>query len=421
MTSLTHNNRENLHGNPDIILERVKDNITYVKSDIKELYEREFGQAVTDYNAKQKRNDRKIVDYYSKTLHDKKTHHQQELIVAVGKGEENTSENIFEMKKNILDNYMKQFQKRNPNLKIYNAVMHLDEANPHLHINFVPVFESKRGLSKRVGFDKAIDQQESGLNFETWRERETGIIEESLKENSIEREYKGSHDYLKVSDYKERAKVNKSLESEKKALESAKNTLKSEIREEEQTKYIVESELKALQSEFKSAKDLDNHHTPKADFMGKIPLKEYDTLKVTTLQLNSQCHELKKDLERSGREIEHLNRDNIVLETKLKDFKLLQTKNENLTQEVNMYKTFIELMGLEHTFLTSRRLLKEASKVLTKPFEYTVEQFNKINLQVFEKFKRKLDFDEGSMFLFKKSPTHTDRTLNESNEWDLDR
>ena len=79
-TSLAHNNRENLFGNPDIDLERVKDNITYVKSDIREMYHEIFDQAVADYNAKQKRSDRKIDDYFSKILHDKKTHHQQELL-----------------------------------------------------------------------------------------------------------------------------------------------------------------------------------------------------------------------------------------------------------------------------------------------------------------------------------------------------
>jgi len=95
-TSLAHNNRENLFGNPDIDLERVKDNIMYVKSDIREMYHEIFDQAVADYNAKQKRSDRKIDDYFSKILHDKKTHHQQELIVAVGCKDENTEE-IFEM------------------------------------------------------------------------------------------------------------------------------------------------------------------------------------------------------------------------------------------------------------------------------------------------------------------------------------
>ena len=252
ITSLAHNNRENLFGNPDIDLERVKDNIMYVKSDIREMYHEIFDQAVADYNAKQKRSDRKIDDYFSKILHDKKTHHQQELIVAVGCKDENTEE-IFEMKKEILDDYMKGFQERNPNLKVYNAVMHLDEANPHLHINFVPVYESKRGLSKRVGFDKAIEQQD-GLTFERWRESETGVIERQLKEKGIERRYKGSHSYMKVAEYKEYAKSLETLRSEKNTVKNDLNEIKGELEQ-------VRSEFLVTEKEFKKkdrkVKDLE--------------------------------------------------------------------------------------------------------------------------------------------------------------------
>ena len=251
-TSLAHNNRENLFGNPDIDLERVKDNITYVKLDIREMYHEIFDQAVADYNAKQKRSDRKIDDYFSKILHDKKTHHQQELIVAVGCKDENTEE-IFEMKKEILDDYMKGFQERNPNLKVYNAVMHLDEANPHLHINFVPVYESKRGLSKRVGFDKAIEQQD-GLTFERWRESETGVIERQLKEKGIERRYKGSHSYMKVAEYKEYAESLETLRSEKNTVKNDLNEIKGELEQ-------VRSEFLVTEKEFKKkdrkVKDLE--------------------------------------------------------------------------------------------------------------------------------------------------------------------
>lgn len=175
-----------MSGNPDINLERTKDNIYYVQRDIREVYSENFDQAVQDYNNKQKRSDRKIDDYYTKILQDKKTHHQRELIVAIGSKDDlsygYSEERYKQVKEEILDKYMRDFEKRNPNLKVYNAVMHLDEANPHLHINYVPVYEAKRGLSRRVGQDKALEQQ-GFKNFEEWRERETNVIEEFLKEN----------------------------------------------------------------------------------------------------------------------------------------------------------------------------------------------------------------------------------------------
>lgn len=117
-TSISHNNRLHLSGNPNIDSTRTHQNITYVKKDIRTLYAEEFGQAVAEYNAKQKRNDRKIEDYYSKILHDKKTHHQRELIVAVGKSTDLDFTHHADRKKQILDHYMKHFQERNPNLKV---------------------------------------------------------------------------------------------------------------------------------------------------------------------------------------------------------------------------------------------------------------------------------------------------------------
>lgn len=228
-TSLAHNNRENLFGNPDIDLERVKDNITYVKSDIREMYHEIFDQAVADYNAKQKRSDRKIDDYFSKILHDKKTHHQQELIVAVGCKDENTEE-IFEMKKNILDDYMKGFQERNPNLKVYNAVIHNDEASPHLHLNFVPVAEGyKRGLEKQVSFDRAIIQQDSTLDktrpFDDWREKEVKLLEKLLNERGFERKLVGKNEYKDVNEYKEKKDLQREIGQLEKELADKKNEL----------------------------------------------------------------------------------------------------------------------------------------------------------------------------------------------------
>ena len=135
-SSLSHNNRENLHGNPDIDVLKTKDNIYYIQRDIREVYDEEFKSSIEEYNNSQKRDDRKIKDYYSKVLNDKKTEHQREIIVAVGRHNDNIPK---EIKKEILDKYMQSFQQRNKSLKVYNAVMHLDEKNPHLHINYVPV------------------------------------------------------------------------------------------------------------------------------------------------------------------------------------------------------------------------------------------------------------------------------------------
>lgn len=249
-SSLAHNNRENVHGNPDIDTSRTHQNICYVKRDIQELYHEIFDEAVADYNAKQKRSDRKIDDYYKKILHDKKTEHQRELIVAIGKADD--EDICFEFKRDVLDWYMKDFQQRNPNLKVYNAVMHLDEANPHLHINYVPVYEASRGLAKRVGQNKAIEQQ-GFESFEEWRANETNIIGQELKELGVERQYKGSHDYMRVGEYKTYAKELETLKSEKNAVKNDLSGIKGELEQSKEELLAITKKIDFKKSALEGA------------------------------------------------------------------------------------------------------------------------------------------------------------------------
>ncbi|EEM02234.1 hypothetical protein bmyco0002_54200 [Bacillus pseudomycoides] len=215
-SSLSHNNRENIHGNPGIDLSRLEENIYFVQKDIRSVYKDVFQEAVDKYNEKQKRNDRKIKDYYDKIHKDEKTHEQRELVVAMGEGKDDPK--YREAKKEALKQYAEAFQERNPNLVVYNMVLHDDEANPHLHINYVPNFESSRGLTRRVGMDRALQQQGvKGKGTEliaNWRQSETAYIESLAKEQipEFERANVGSHKYMKVRQYKEYAEMKSTVE-----------------------------------------------------------------------------------------------------------------------------------------------------------------------------------------------------------------
>ncbi|PEP61087.1 plasmid recombination protein, partial [Bacillus pseudomycoides] len=180
------------------------------------VYKDVFQEAVDKYNEKQKRNDRKIKDYYDKIHKDEKTHEQRELVVAIGEGKDDPK--YREAKKEALKRYAEAFQERNPNLSVYNMVLHDDEANPHLHINYVPNFESSRGLTRRVGMDRALQQQGvKGKGTEliaNWRQSETAYIESLAKEQipEFERANVGSHKYMKVRQYKEYAEMKSTVE-----------------------------------------------------------------------------------------------------------------------------------------------------------------------------------------------------------------
>ncbi|WP_254490343.1 plasmid recombination protein [Bacillus thuringiensis] len=253
-SSLSHNNRENIHGNPGIDPSRLEENIYFVQKDIRSVYKDVFQEAVDKYNEKQKRNDRKIKDYYDKIKKDTKTHEQRELVVAVGEGKDDPK--YREAKKEALKQYAEAFQGRNPNLAVYNMVLHDDEANPHLHINYVPNFESSRGLTRRVGMDRALQQQGvQGKGTEliaNWRQLETAYIESLAKEQipNFERANVGSHKYMKVRQYKEYAEAVSNIENQiteiSKRLPDSKITLKpkkKEIKTEVKPKLIGKPEI----------------------------------------------------------------------------------------------------------------------------------------------------------------------------------
>ncbi|MEK4711189.1 plasmid recombination protein [Bacillus sp. FSL R10-2780] len=252
-SSLSHNNRENMHGNPGIDPSRLDENIYFVQKDIRSVYKDVFQEAVDKYNEKQKRNDRKIDDYYDKIHKDDKTHEQRELVVAVGEGKDDPK--YRGAKKEALKQYAEAFQKRNPNLVVYNMVLHDDEANPHLHINYVPNFENSRGLTRRVGMDRALQQQ--GVEgtgrklIAHWRELETAYIEQLAKEHipNFERANVGSHKYMKVRQYKEYAETKSIVENQVQEKETQLQTIDHHLKNVEEKTNELQVAKKSLESD----------------------------------------------------------------------------------------------------------------------------------------------------------------------------
>lgn len=175
-TSIKHNNRSlyqkdfdfEMVGHKHIKPEYTELNEVLVHDDIRDIYKREFGQAVKEYNQKQKRKDRKIKDFYSKVKNSKNQRTQIEFMVQVGNMDDykdvtdRFTSRQWQDSKQILENYFENFKKRNPNLIPYNAVIHMDESTPHLHLNVVPVAhlpQAKRGLKVKPSLDRALDEE----------------------------------------------------------------------------------------------------------------------------------------------------------------------------------------------------------------------------------------------------------------------
>ncbi|MGO1581434.1 MAG: plasmid recombination protein [Peptoniphilaceae bacterium] len=233
-TNLNHNNRKFTEKQKDknnhINYNRSDRNKYLVQRDLKELYETEFASALEKYNQKQTRSDRKIESYYNHIKDSKKTALQQEMIIQVGDKDYYQNGGDWRIGNYILEEWFKSFEERNPNLKVFNAVIHNDEASPHLHLNFVPVADGyKQGLEKQVSFDKAIKQHDPSLDktrpFADWREKEVNLISELLKEFDIDRKIVGTNHYKDVNDYK----VKKDLEREVQQLGKDLSMKKEEL------------------------------------------------------------------------------------------------------------------------------------------------------------------------------------------------
>ena len=209
---IEHNNRVFIAKNVDG--ERVQDNITYCRMDIREKYDELFGQALAEYNARQTQSSRRIPDYYEHLKKSSKGKPYYEIVVQFGDMEScGQGSGKWEEAKLMLDDYMRGFEKRNPNLKVFNAVMHLDEATPHLHIDFIPIAHKvERGLSVKVSMKGALKEQgftsANRLQNEwaAWEEQERGVMVDILHAHELSRDVKNiRREHLTVDEYKHHA------------------------------------------------------------------------------------------------------------------------------------------------------------------------------------------------------------------------
>ena len=230
--SVNHNSRkfkaENVDGN------RTHLNIDYCNEPIRKVYHELFDDALKRYNDRQTRADRKIENYYEKIRSSKQEKPFHELILQIGDKENMSAESENgTLARQILDEYYRGFQERNPQLKVFSAHLHMDEATPHLHIDFVPfTIGSKRGLDTRVSLKQALAAQgfKGGTRGDTewnqWVSAEKSALAFVMERHGIEWEHKGTHEkHLSVLDYKKQER-----EKEINALEDKLVEKKDEFR-----------------------------------------------------------------------------------------------------------------------------------------------------------------------------------------------
>ena len=233
--SVNHNSRKFHAKNTDP--ERSHLNVTYCRENIKAVYHELFDEALERYNAKQTRADRKIENYYEKIRSGKQEKPFHEIILQVGNKDDMSADSEEgRLAAAVLAEYMKAFQERNPNLRVFSAHLHMDEATPHLHIDFVPFTTgSKRGLDTRVSLKQALAAQgfKGGTRGDTewsqWVRSEKEQLSAVMERHGIEWEDKGTHDkHLSVLDYKKEQRA-----QEIAALETVKAEKERQVESQE--------------------------------------------------------------------------------------------------------------------------------------------------------------------------------------------
>ena len=286
---LTHNNREFISNN--VVPERTAWNRIYIQESLEQAYEKCFGQALMEYNAGQKRKDRRKENYLKEIENSgnkEKTFYEN--IVQIGKKDDTpvvgADGKLTEEAKaaiEILEQYAKTFQERNPNLYLFNCVMHLDEATPHLHIDYIPVangyktgMKTRNSLTKalqQMGFAKAVSKKEN--ETVAWQQRERAYLTELCQEKGIDVEVLGiQRDNLTLPEYK--AAMRKVEKLEHQAVEIEENNQ----RLAEQAEKLVD-QIAKLDEKEKDNKNVLKKYGLRADTLKTIAKEtEKDTKKL---------------------------------------------------------------------------------------------------------------------------------------------
>lgn len=370
-----HNNRKYKNkNNQELDPEKSHENVVIVGTnniieDVKKVYKDEFSEAVYDYNMKQKREDRKILDYYNQINNDKQTNLAVEMIFQLGDSE-HWKDKSMEDKKKMVNIYSKAVDiLKDRNIITAQATVHLDESSPHLHLIAVPIADNnKRGLSKQVSQNKVLTIK---AIKEIREEIEKVFISEYKKTYKEEITLKkGSElpDHLDVKKYKKAKEILK-VAKEYEYNNDIKDTLETEL---ENTK----EEIKEIEEKItKAEKEKEN----------KIEIIE--NVKTETNNLTSELTKLETSKNGKLKEKDDLEKALDLYQQKIKDYKeqIVKDKEEADRLEEEEKKTAEDLKAQE------KKIKDIKDEIDKKNKDYNDSLTEKNNL---EEKKKKLEEDK---------------------------
>ena len=360
--SVNHNTRAFTAKNVD--KNRSADNVEFCQEDIKQVYHKLFDEALERYNAKQKRKDRMIDNYYEKIRRGKQEKLFHEVIFQIGnKDDMNAKNEDGLLAKRILTEFMDEFQARNPNLYVFSAHLHMDEETPHLHIDFVPyITGSKRGLDTRVSLKSALAAEgftggtRGATELNQWIASEKQELATVMERYGVEWLQKGTHEkHLSVLEFekKERAREVAELDSQKREISSVVAQLGEEVsvKKQELQNVTIEKELaEEATQRAKEERTTAQQERTTAQQEKEVLLAGNQNLRMENTRLESrkdrlrmENHDLKQkqlQLQIDNEELEQRNEDLQYKNSKLKNVNdLISADNHTLEQRNDSLKS----------------------------------------------------------------------------------
>lgn len=346
MTSIKHNNRDLTEEEylevqyQHIDQSKSGDNIYIKQENLKEVYQTLFGKSLAEYNAKQKRKDRMISDYYQHVKKSKTLDLQREFIVGIGNKQDwdRLKPGGKKIVGKLLAAYIEEFQNRHPHLYIYNAAVHLDEkGHPHAHFNIVPLATGyKNGLSIQPSFKKALQNEgyrEQGRHqLKAFKDGEIKVLEGMLKQLGVERKLVGTNDIKDMHEYKamiqevnrekERLLSQIDVERSQKLLESRK--LQERLNALQNKQNVLEGKIKAL----------DNEILTKEEYSHKLEMESLSLEEVRLPRLRAENKTLEERIQRFTTEVGEMEKR--VRESHERVLKQLEEDFDVITQEMTV-------------------------------------------------------------------------------------
>jgi hypothetical protein len=387
--NLSHNERKFYTNNIDI--DRSKDNLQFYSLSLEEAYKEYFGNAIDEYNRTQKRKDRlKSVDKYLFELREnehKKGAEKPFYEIVVQIGDKNTC-NILNNKeqaenaKNVLIEYVKGWQDRNPNLRVFNATIHMDETTPHLHLDYIPVATGyKQGLKVRNSLSKALECQGLGKGVGRndnasirWQKQEREVIKDLAINHGFEIEEKGvDRPHLSVSEYKRASDdLNERIDRNLEALEVSKTKVPFSDKV-----MIKESDLAALENLSKLGQQARNAATEHdlaltADF--ELKNKQ---LKDREYQITNQENKITQKLKEAEKSLQIATSVKEIAQEQEKNSKHMKSVYEKLyNEQKNLNQEYSELLKKNVSFSQEISKLSDDIKYLKQTHSEKVTSLN---------------------------------------------